>query len=124
MMPARTPEHGAPDLRGARVVVAGAARSGVALVRFLLARGARVTLSDNRQARDLGPEVAALASRGVAFEFGRHEEKTFEGADLVAVSPGVPLSIAPIAAARRRGVRVVAEVEVASWYLEGTLVGI
>ena len=124
MMPAPLPPRTAPDLRGARVVVAGAARSGVALARFLLARGASVTLSDNRQARDLGPEVAALASLGVAFEFGRHEESTFSGADLVAVSPGVPLSIAPIAAARRRGVRVVAEVEVASWYLEGTLVGI
>jgi len=124
MMPAPRPPRTAPDLRGARVVVAGAAKSGVALARFLLARGASVTLSDQRQARDLGPEVAALAARGVAFEFGRHEEATFSGADLVVVSPGVPLSIQPLAAARRRGVRVVAEVEVASWYLEGTLIGI
>jgi UDP-N-acetylmuramoylalanine--D-glutamate ligase len=124
MMPARTPVSSAPDLRGARVVVAGAARSGVALARFLLARGARVTLSDKRQARDLGPDVAALAQAGAVFEFGRHEETTFVSADLVAVSPGVPLSIRPLAAARRHGVRVVAEVEVASWYLEGTLVGI
>jgi UDP-N-acetylmuramoylalanine--D-glutamate ligase len=124
MMPARTPASGAPDLRGARVVVAGAARSGIALARFLLARGAKVTLSDKRQARDLGPEVAALATAGAVFEFGHHEEKTFTSADLVVVSPGVPLSIAPLMAARKRGVRVVAEVEVASWYLEGTLVGI
>ena len=123
-MPARTPVTEAPDLRGARVVVAGAARSGVALARFLLARGAKVTLSDKRQARDLGPDVAALAQAGAVFEFGRHEEQTFTSADLVAVSPGVPLSIQPLAAARRKGVRVVAEVEVASWYLEGTLVGI
>ena len=124
MMPAPLPPRTAPDLRGARVVVAGAARSGVALARFLVGRGASVTLSDQRQARDLGPEVAALASQGVAFEFGRHEESTFVGADLAVVSPGVPLSIPPLAAARRKGVRVVAEVEVASWYLEGTLVGI
>jgi UDP-N-acetylmuramoylalanine--D-glutamate ligase len=124
MMPARTPTSKTPDLRGARVVVAGAARSGVALARFLLSRGAKVTISDQRQARDLGPEVAALGQEGAGFEFGRHDEKTFTGADLVAVSPGVPLAIAPIAAARKAGVRVVAEVEVASWFLEGTLVGI
>src|SRR5262245_11767478 len=124
MVPAAVRPPAAPDLRGARVVVAGAARSGVALTRFLAARGASVTLSDQRQARDLGPDVAALASLGVTFEFGRHEETTFAGADLVAVSPGVPMSIPPLAAARRKGVRVVAEVEVASWYLEGTLLGI
>jgi UDP-N-acetylmuramoylalanine--D-glutamate ligase len=124
MMPAAVRPPAAPDLRGARVVVAGAARSGVALARFLVARGASVTLSDQRQARDLGPEVAALASLGVAFEFGRHEETTFAGADLVAVSPGVPMAIPPLAAARRKGVRVVAEVEIASWCIEGTLLGI
>lgn len=124
MMPARTPASKTPDLRGARVVVAGAAKSGVALARFLLSRGAKVTLSDKRQARDLGPEVAALGSAGAAFEFGSHDEKTFTSADLVTVSPGVPLAIAPIAAARKAGVRVVAEVEVASWFLEGTMVGI
>jgi UDP-N-acetylmuramoylalanine--D-glutamate ligase len=123
-MPARTPTSHAPDLRGARVVVAGAAKSGVALARFLLSRGAKVTISDKRQARDLGPEVAALAKEGAVFEFGHHDEKTFASADLVVVSPGVPLAIAPIAAARKAGVRVVAEVEVASWFLEGTLVGI
>ena len=124
MMPAPLPPRTPPDLKGMRVVVAGAAKSGVALARFLLARGASVTLSDQRQARDLGPEVAALGTQGVAFEFGRHEEKTFTAADLVAVSPGVPLSIPPLAAARRAGVRVVAEVEVASWYLAGKLIGI
>jgi UDP-N-acetylmuramoylalanine--D-glutamate ligase len=124
MMPARTPSSKVPDLRGARVVVAGAARSGVALARFLLSRGAKVTISDKRQARDLGPEVATLGKEGAAFEFGRHDEKTFTSADLVTVSPGVPLAIAPVASARKAGVRVVAEVEVASWFLEGTLIGI
>lgn len=124
LVTARKPSTTAPDLNGARIVVAGAAKSGVALARFLVARGASITLSDQRQARDLGPEVAALGSQGVAFEFGGHEEKTFSGADLVVVSPGVPLSIPPLQAARRNGVRVVAEVEVASWYLEGMLIGI
>jgi UDP-N-acetylmuramoylalanine--D-glutamate ligase len=36
----------------------------------------------------------------------------------------VPLSIPPLAAARRAGVRVVAEVELASWFLKGVLVGV
>lgn len=114
----------APSLAGSRVVVVGAAKSGLALARLLVDAGARVTLSDSRPAADLGGDAAGLGARGVAIEAGGHVEATFTGADLVAVSPGVPLSIAPIAAARGRGVRVVAEVEVASWFLRGTLIGI
>src|SRR6266581_4889651 len=46
-----------PALAGARVVVVGAARSGVALARFLLSRQAAVVLTDLRDASALGPEV-------------------------------------------------------------------
>jgi UDP-N-acetylmuramoylalanine--D-glutamate ligase len=113
-----------PRLRGARVVVVGAAKSGLALARFLLGEGARVVLSDARQAEALDPAVRELAGRGAVLELGGHREDTLASADLVAVSPGVPLALPPIAAARRRGVRVVAEVEVASWFLKGTLIGI
>lgn len=113
-----------PSLAGARVTVVGAARSGVALARLLVGARARVTLSESRPAAELGPETTALRFAGVTLETGGHLEATFTGADLVAVSPGVPLTLAPIAAARRRGVRVVAEVEVASWFLRGTLIGI
>jgi len=113
-----------PRLAGARVVVVGAARSGLALTRFLLGTGARVTLTDARPATDLSPETAVLNAEGALLELGGHREETLLSADLVAVSPGVPLDIAPLVAARRRGVRVVAEVEAASWFLRGTLIGI
>ena len=114
----------APRLRGERVLVVGAQRSGLALTRFLLGEGAFVTLTDLKPAEALGPEVKALGDRGAALELGGHDEATFLGADLVAVSPGVPLASKPLLAARRRGVRIVAEVEVASWFLQGKLIGI
>ena len=115
----------APDrLAGAAVLVVGAAKSGLALVRFLVERGARVTLTDVRPAADLGEAVAGLAARGVRLEVGGHHEPSFLGADLIAVSPGVPLAIAPLQAARAKGVEIVAEVEIASWYLRGKIVGI
>ena len=122
--PASAGPPAAPRFAGARVVVVGAARSGLALTRFLLGAGARVTLTDTRPAADLSPETAVLNAEGALLELGGHREETLLAADLVAVSPGVPLAIAPLAAARRRGVRVVAEVEVASWFLRGTLIGI
>src|SRR5713101_5449391 len=89
-----------PALAGARVVVVGAARSGVALARFLLSRQAAVVLTDLRDASALGPEVAALGRDGVQLQLGGHDARSFLAADLVAVSPGVPLTIPPLAAAR------------------------
>jgi UDP-N-acetylmuramoylalanine--D-glutamate ligase len=115
---------GPPRLAGAPVVVVGAGRSGVSLARFLLGRQARVVLTDALPAESLGPEVAALGREGAVLELGRHEVRSFAEADLVVVSPGVPLVIPAIAEARRLGVRVVAEVELASWFLKGIVIGI
>jgi UDP-N-acetylmuramoylalanine--D-glutamate ligase len=113
-----------PRLAGARVVVVGAAKSGIALARFLLSRQASVVLTDSRDAAALDPAVADLGRHGVTLELGGHDGATMAKADLIAVSPGVPLSIPPLAAARAAGVRVVAEVEIASWFLKGILIGI
>src|SRR5690242_2773584 len=113
-----------PRLAGSRVVVVGASKSGVAMARFLLSRQASVVLTDVRPAGDLGGDVAALGREGARLELGGHDGASFASADLVAVSPGVPLSIAPIAAARGKGVRVVGEIELASWFLKGLLIGI
>ena len=59
-----------PKLAGARVVVVGAARSGLAVTRFLLSRQARVVLTDSRQAADLDPAVTELARAGYDPVFG------------------------------------------------------
>ena len=106
------------------MLVVGAMRSGLSLTRFLLAQGASVTLTDLKATERLGPEVLELRGRGASLELGGHDEDTFLSADLIAVSPGVPLASPPLLAARRRAVRIVAEVEVASWFLRGTLIGI
>ena len=113
-----------PRLAGSRVVVVGASKSGVAMARFLMSRQAVVVLTDAKPAAALGPEVAALGRDGARLELGGHDASSFVSADLVAVSPGVPLTIGPIAEARTKGVRVVGEIELASWFLKGLLIGI
>jgi UDP-N-acetylmuramoylalanine--D-glutamate ligase len=109
------------DVRGWRVTVAGAARSGLAATELLLTRGAQVTLSDTR------PELAqaaGLKARGVRIELGGHRTETFTGADLVVLSPGVPPELPPLDAARASGVPVVGEVEFASRFLLGRVIAI
>jgi UDP-N-acetylmuramoylalanine--D-glutamate ligase len=97
-------------LAGQRVLVVGLARSGVAAARAALARGARVTVTDRRAATELAPALQELGS-SVQFALGGHDPADFTGADLVVVSPGVPLALPEIQAARRQGVPVWAEVE-------------
>jgi len=109
------------DVKQKRVTVAGAARSGLAAAELLARRGARVTLSES------SPDVPAperLTSLGVALEVGGHRPATFELADLIVLSPGVPPEQPAIAAARRRGVPVIAEIELASRWLLGRVIAI
>ncbi|HPW17408.1 MAG TPA: UDP-N-acetylmuramoyl-L-alanine--D-glutamate ligase [Candidatus Aminicenantes bacterium] len=111
------------ELRGKNVLVVGFERTGEALCRFLLDRGARVSVSDKRPAAAFGARPGAFAGRGVAFETGGHRPETFLGADLIVPSPGVP-PLPEILAAREKGVPVLAEVELAGRFLRGRVVGV
>ena len=111
------------ELRGKHVVVIGLARTGNSLAEFLLAAGARVTISEKRTAEALGPERAAWIERGAVVECGGHDPATFLAADLIVPSPGVP-KLAEIEAARRAGVPVLSEIELAYRFLKGTMIGI
>jgi UDP-N-acetylmuramoylalanine--D-glutamate ligase len=103
------------------VTVAGAARSGLAAAELLARRGALVTLSDSRA--DL-PEAGRLRGLGVELELGGHTRRTFESADLVVLSPGVPPEQDAVRAARTKGVPIIAEIELASRWLQGRVIAI
>jgi len=109
------------DVKDKRVTVAGAARSGVAAAELLARRGARVTLSESGAAI---ADADRLRAFGVALESGGHRRETFANVDLIVLSPGVPPEIPPVLAARDRGVPVIAEIELASRWLQGRVIAI
>jgi UDP-N-acetylmuramoylalanine--D-glutamate ligase len=104
----------APSLSGKKVTVVGLARSGVAAARLCVREGARVTVTDRRGEAELAAALDGLDARR---RLGGHDLADFEGADLVVVSPGVPMALPEIEAARRRGVRIWGEVELGYRYL-------
>src|SRR5262245_59240149 len=106
-------------VKGRRVVVVGAARSGVAAAELLARRGARVTLTEMRDAFD---GMDRLRERGVALELGGHREPTFAEADLVVVSPGVPVEQPVFERAREHNVEIIGELELASRWLRGRVI--
>lgn len=108
---------------GQQVVVVGAGRTGLALTAFFLSRGARVILSDSRSAA-ANPQLAALESQGVTLDCGGHSLELFVTANLIVISPGVPLTLPAIVAAQQQGIPVLGEIEIAYLELTSPLVAI
>ncbi|HOF24768.1 MAG TPA: UDP-N-acetylmuramoyl-L-alanine--D-glutamate ligase [Anaerolineaceae bacterium] len=89
---------------GKKVIVIGAARQGTALSRYLASKGAQVILTDMHSLDDLPANLPDLEKLGIQLRLGGHPLELLEGADLVCVSGGVPLTIPFIQAALQRGI--------------------
>jgi UDP-N-acetylmuramoylalanine--D-glutamate ligase len=109
---------------GRKVLVFGAARSGIASARFLVQRGATVALNDRKPLAEWDPAALALKTEGVGQIAGDPPSWLLDQIDLVVVSPGVPTKAIPIRYAERRGAEVIGEIELASRFLRGRVVAI
>jgi UDP-N-acetylmuramoylalanine--D-glutamate ligase len=103
------------ELQGKRVLVVGMARSGHAAVDLLLEKGALPRATDSKPAAEIGSLNVPFVPQGPG---------AFADVDLIVVSPGVPADLDLLEDARRRGVKVIGEVELASWFLAGPIIGI
>jgi len=112
------------EVRDKKVLVVGVARSGVAAARLLASHGALVIANDIRAEAFLRAEAEELRGLGVMISLGGHPESLFTNADLIVVSPGVPPDLAPLLVARDAGLEIISEVELASRFLRGRLIGI
>src|SRR5687767_11317249 len=105
------------DLNGKKAVVLGLGDTGLSMTRWLSRHGASVRVADSRAA----PPQAGLLARElpqVRVAAGAFSDATLAGADLIAISPGIDRREAPIAAALKRGVPVVGDVELFAQALE------
>ncbi len=87
--------------QGKRVVILGAARQGTALARYLVAQGARVTLSDMNAHVDL--TALADLSNQMTVALGGHPLSLLDGCDVLCLSGGVPIDLPIVIEAKRRG---------------------
>jgi UDP-N-acetylmuramoylalanine--D-glutamate ligase len=106
------------NLKGIDALVVGMKKSGVASAALLAREGARV------RATDLKPLDALPGVRELHIPFAQQTPAVFEGAELIVLSPDVPADLAPLDDARRRGVSVIGEVELAAPFLKGRTIGI
>ncbi len=112
-------------MQGKKVLIIGAAKSGIAAASFLVEMGAEVYLNDIRLPEDIGKEEIALLQRnGVKVLFGKHFSLRGFLPEFIIISPGVPLSIPPVLEAKSKGIPVWSEIELAFRYCKAPVVAV
>ncbi len=96
--------------KGRRAVVLGLGLSGLTMARWLARHGADVRVADTR-AHPPNADRLAAEHPGIALETGPVTAATLAGADLIAISPGVPKEQPAIEEAVAAGVELAGDVE-------------
>lgn len=111
-------------MKDRKILVLGMARSGIAVAEALARLGAHVRISDIKSAAELGGALDALKLPQVEWRLGEPAETLLEGMDTLLISPGVPVSHPAVRKARKMGIEVTGELEMA-WRLgQGYVVAI
>ena len=112
------------EVAGKRVAVIGLGRSGLAAVRLLQHLGARVAVADQKPSSDLTALLGGLPIGEMEIHGAGAYGSALRGADLVVISPGVPLALEPLQRVRQAGVRIIGELELASRHLTGRILAV
>ncbi len=114
------------DLRGKKVAVVGLGRSGVAAANLLVEKGAKVSITDCLDNQKIRENIRKLKDEKniMNIEIGRHTEDLIVTQDLVVTSPGVPPNSLPIFWARKKGIPVIGEIELAFAFCPAPIIAI
>ena len=118
----------APDLTpaalaGTKALVVGLGPTGLSCARYLHAHGAKVAVTDSRNAP---PALDTLRAElpDVAVLLGGFDEAAFARAEVVIVGPGLPLTTPAVARAAAAGTPVVGDVELFAQAVRAPVAGI
>lgn len=106
------------ELQDKHCIVVGLGDTGFSAAKWLARTGARVTVADSRTTP---PNLDALQSAWpqIALRLGAFSQATFADADMLVVSPGVPVATPEIAAAIDAGIPALGDVELLAQALAG-----
>ncbi len=92
------------------VLVLGLGETGLSMVRWLSAQSARLRVADSRNAPP-GLDQAAMYVAQEQIFCGNFNDALFDGIELIAISPGVPMRDPAVERAIARGIEVVGDIE-------------
>ena len=111
------------EVKGKKISVIGAARSGVGAAKLVKKLGGIPFVSDFSPKEKIYDAVNQLEMEKINFEFGGHSDRVYESS-LMIVSPGVPNDSQVLENARTKGIKMVSEVEFAYHYCKGKIIAI
>jgi len=111
------------EIKNKKISILGAVRSGIAAAKLASKQGATPFVSDNSDNGTLRKNILNLDKLNINYELGVHSEKVFD-ADLIVTSPGVPSDSKVLFEAVRRKITIISELEFASYFCKGKIVGI
>ena len=109
------------DLKGKKVSVIGAGKSGLAAAVLLSSEGAKVLLSELGALGE--KEAERLREMHISFEQGGHSVTVYD-ADYCVISPGIPPHAEVVTIMQARGIPILSEIEMASRFCKARIVGI
>ncbi|MDD3653331.1 MAG: UDP-N-acetylmuramoyl-L-alanine--D-glutamate ligase [Desulfotomaculaceae bacterium] len=112
------------ELAGKKILVVGAGRSGMAVSRFLIEKGASAVLTDSNNMTGQEAMLQQLTAAGVRLALGGNPEVNRGSFDLVVISPGVPLTADPARASIKNSIPVIGELELAYCFSRTPIVAI
>ena len=111
------------DIKDKKIVILGAARSGLAAAKLLHKKQAVVFVSDHADQSEKQEAIKILRDQQISYEFGQHSDKVFE-ADLVVLSPGISSRLKIVWELRSKGIPVFSELEIASWFCASPIIAV
>jgi UDP-N-acetylmuramoylalanine--D-glutamate ligase len=97
---------------------------GVGIAQFLARQGARVTVTDLRNATELAPSLKQLEGIPVSYKLGGHCSEDFINADMVIINPAVPKDSRFIQIARNNHVPMDTEINIFFQLCPAPIIGI
>lgn len=102
------------ELQDRKIAIVGLGKSGTALAKLLSSLGAKLIINDKKPTEEIEKDLTSLSHSVYKMFGGAHPPDILEEAQLVVVSPGVPMSTPSIVSAIYKGIPVIGEIEM-SW---------
>ncbi|MCP3901729.1 MAG: UDP-N-acetylmuramoyl-L-alanine--D-glutamate ligase, partial [Desulfobacteraceae bacterium] len=88
-------------------LIVGMGKTGNSVASYLKQQGKNVVITDKDISKKEDSQI--FENLGIKTEIGFHDSATFENAELIVVSPGVPLTIPELEKAREKGIPITGE---------------
>ncbi len=111
------------NIKGRNITILGAERSGIAAAKLAKVNGAIPFVSDLADNDSVKSNCNELEKLNIDYEIGGHTKKVYD-CDLLITSPGIPTNAEVLQNAIAKGIKVISEIEFASWFCKGKIIAI